>query len=291
MSEGPKNWEELSGAILRKLLAKLSMILLLCGFIDAPNPLVRSEDGKLGADLELILAVDTSGSMNSSRLLMQRNGYINAFRRMDLMESIEAGQLGRISILYMEWAGPGHQVIVVPWTIIDEPADAIAFAEMLATQPLSQPAKSHTGTSLSGALLFAEGLFRGQQFERTRRVIDISGDGPNNSGMPVAPVRDALAAHGITINGLPIALRHNEGHIAISSLNPVALQAYFANCVIGGPGAFTVVVDDIAQFDTSIRRKLQMEILAQQPQFTLAHSKAISGSTFDCSAIGDNPGR
>ena len=220
-----KYWGEPSDTALRGLLVKLSMMLFLCGFIDASNLLVSSKKDKLSVDLELILAVDTSGSMNSSRLLMQRNGYINAFRSLDLMQPVESGQLGRIAVLYMEWAGFKHQVIVVPWTIIDEPGDAIAFAEMLASRPLGQPVKLHTGTSISGGLLFAESLFAGELAGRPRRVIDISGDGPNNSGIPVAPLRDALVTHGITINGLPIALRRDEAPNTTSLLNPVALEA------------------------------------------------------------------
>ena len=257
------------------------MLVLLCGFIGPTTHFIGSIKDTTDVDLELILAVDTSNSMNAAQLTLQHNGYVQAFRHPELIQALETGPRGRIAVLYMEWAGPKHQVVVVPWTVIDEPADAIRFADSLAVQPLSQTIESNPGTSISHALLFAEALFTTGPMHGVRRVIDISGDGPNNSGVPVAPVRDALVAQGITINGLPIAL---------PQLNPEQLKLYYEACVIGGPDAFTFVINDISRFDETVRRKLLTEIVAQRPKVLEIRQNAPKPG-FDCSAVGDHPGR
>src|SRR5262245_2137013 len=153
-------------------------------------------------DLELVLAVDVSLSMDLDEQRLQRDGYVAAFRDADIHKAIQSGALGRIAVTYVEWAGPFSQQVVLPWTLIDSADAAERFAEQLERQPISRMRM----TSVSGGLAFAARQFGGG-FAGTRRVIDISGDGVNNSGEPVIGVRDQLVGQGIVINGLPIMLK------------------------------------------------------------------------------------
>ena len=208
-------------------------------------------------DLELVLAVDVSRSMDLREQELQREGYVNAFRHPEVISAIGSGMLGRIAVTYIEWAGPGSQKIVVPWMVIDGDESANAFADRLDTQ-----ISRLRGTSISGALRFASTLFGGNGIEGMRRVIDISGDGPNNMGPAVVPVRDAVLADGVTINGLPIMLNAaNDGFYSIRDLD-----IYYEDCVIGGPGAFLVTVESSDRFTEAIRRKLVLEIAGAEPE-------------------------
>jgi hypothetical protein len=204
-------------------------------------------------DLELILAVDVSGSMEFEEALTQRRGYIEALRHPEVVNAIQSGLLGRIAVTVVEWAGPGIQFIAVPWTVVEDQASAEGVAAALTGIPLFQ----YRGTSISSSLLFTSALFEDNGFEGTRRVIDISGDGPNNMGVSVVYVRDLVLAEGIIINGLPIMI--NPSGIGLSLLG---LDVYYEDCVIGGPGSFIIPVDNADQFAEAIRRKLVMEIAA-----------------------------
>ncbi len=202
-------------------------------------------------DLALILAVDVSRSMSADELELQRRGYAAALNSRDVMVAITSGYLGRIGLAYVEWAGEGSQRLTVGWTMIETPADAAAFADRIAAGSTTM-----RRTSISGALLFAEGLFADSPFTALRQVVDISGDGPNNQGPPVIEMRDRLVAGGITINGLPLMTA--EG--AVGSWNIADLDRYYEACVIGGPGAFVLPVRDWAEFAGAVRRKLVLEI-------------------------------
>jgi hypothetical protein len=184
-------------------------------------------------DLELVLAVDVSRSVDLEEHQVQRAGYIAAFRHPDIVQAIESGRFGRIAVIYFEWAGPHHQSVAVPWTIVGDRADAMAFADRLAAQPILPEA----GTSISASLTFAEQLFPVSGAQGLRRVIDVSGDGANNDGPPLSHVRLRLIAEGITINGLAIELG-----------GPGEIADYFETNVIGGPGAFTITVEDQSGF-------------------------------------------
>ena len=207
-------------------------------------------------DLELVLAVDVSQSMDADEQRTQREGYIDAFRHPQVIRAINSGEFGQIAVAYLEWARPGFKALAVPWTLIGNRLDAEDFARKLAAAPLS----SGPGTSISSALLVASGMFTGNGFSGARQAIDISGDGPNNSGYPVSQTRDLLVNHGLTINGLPIMMKFTNDGNDIPNLD-----AYYQECVIGGPGAFIVRVVDTSQFESAIRRKLIMEISALQP--------------------------
>jgi len=207
-------------------------------------------------DIELILAVDVSLSMSPDELEIQRDGYAAALTDKWVLQAIADGAHGKIAVTYFEWAGNTSHHVIVPWTTIASQADA----ERVASQLSAKPPNSARRTSISSALEFGSDLFAESSFRSVKRVIDISGDGPNNQGAPVTGIRDELVSQGITINGLP--LMTNGG---LSSAYDVEdLDRYYTNCVIGGPGAFMIPVNDWSQFPEAIRRKLVLE-LASRP--------------------------
>jgi Protein of unknown function (DUF1194) len=228
-------------------------------------------------DLELVIAVDVSLSMDLDEQRLQRDGYVAAFRDAEIHKAIAAGAHGRIAVTYMEWAGPVSQSVVIPWTVIDRPEAARAFADKLEALPISRARL----TSISSALKFSHELFAGSGAKGVRRVIDVSGDGPNNSGPPVQPVRDEVVAAGIVINGLPIML-----HAAvISAFDIRELDRYYGACVIGGAGAFMVPVREITEFAAAIRRKLLLEISGPQSQAHVVPAQNLPpGDNYDCMA-------
>jgi hypothetical protein len=209
-------------------------------------------------DLELVLAVDVSWSMDLDEQQLQREGYVSALRDPEVWKAISSGGMGRISLMYVEWAGQLIQQIVMPWTLIDSPDALEAFAARLERMPISRERM----TSLSGAIDFAARQFGTQGFKGKRRVIDVSGDGPNNSGGPAEVSRDRAVAEGIVINGLPIILKPNQrsGFFDINNLDK-----YYTDCVIGGFGSFVIPVRAKSEFGPAIRRKLILEIANLSP--------------------------
>ncbi len=203
-------------------------------------------------DIELVLAVDVSLSMSPGELEIQRHGYAAALTHDTVLDAIADGAHGRIAITYVEWAGTTMQRVVVPWTVIANRADA----ERVVARMSARPPNSARRTSISSALEFAGDLFAESEFLGVKRVIDVSGDGANNQGAPVNGVRDRLVAEGITINGLPLM---TTGGFS-SAFDVPHLDRYYADCVIGGPGAFTVPVNDWTQFPEAVRRKLVLEL-------------------------------
>lgn len=203
-------------------------------------------------DIELVLAVDVSLSMSPGELEIQRHGYAAALTHDTVLQAIADGAYGRVAITYVEWAGTTMQRVVVPWAVIANRNDADLFVAQMS----ARPPNSARRTSISAALEFAGDLFAESGFESMKRVIDVSGDGPNNQGGPVDVIRDRLAAQGITINGLPLM---TTGGFT-SAFDVPHLDRYYADCVIGGPGAFTVPVNDWTQFPEAVRRKLVMEL-------------------------------
>ena len=199
-------------------------------------------------DVELVLAVDVSRSMDMEEFELQRAGYVAALRHPDFIRAVQSGPYGRIAVSYFEWAGSPRVESLLAWTVVDGPASAESFAATLAGRPFS----GYRGTSISGALAYATELLSGNEFTAERSVIDISGDGPNNAGLPIAEPRRAAIDAGIVINGLPILIR--------PSRNVAELDRYYAECVIGGPGAFMLPIRVLEEFATAIRRKLVMEV-------------------------------
>ena len=219
-------------------------------------------------DLELVLGIDVSGSVDEDEGALQRDGYVAALQDAQVISAIKGGMLGRIAATYVEWADEEGQSVVVGWTLIDGEASARAFALAIARAPAARGLY----TSISGAMRFAAPMFDNNGFEGTRRVLDLSGDGPNNVGGLVARSRDAIIARGITVNGLPIVNDRLDRYGA-----PMPnLDLYYRDCVIGGPGAFLVVAEDFRSFAVAIRRKLILEIagLAPAPPRPLLHRAA-----------------
>jgi hypothetical protein len=225
-------------------------------------------------DLQLVLAVDVSRSMDADELALQRQGYANAFRHPDVIQAIASGARGRVAVTYLEWAGPSFQATVVPWTMIGGKAEAEAFAAQIETAPLIR----EMGTSISGGLVFAGQQFDASAYAGDRQAIDVSGDGPNNMGLPVAMIRDRIVGRGITINGLPIMLKPAYTFSAFGIPN---LDVYYEDCVIGGPGAFMITVDDMARFEMAVRRKLVLEI-AGLPARVMPAAGSIKAPRIDC---------
>jgi hypothetical protein len=223
-------------------------------------------------DLELVLAVDVSRSMDMDEQNLQRDGYVAAFRHRNVIDAIASGPRGRIAVSYVEWAGPSFHTTLVPWTIIDGEAAARAFADRLAAAPIS---REH-GTSISNGLIYVAPTFENNGLSGDRRVIDVSGDGPNNMGVPVSVARDPLVAAGVTINGLPIMIKRAGGFASIENLD-----IYYEDCVIGGTGAFLVPVTDIQKLASAIRRKLVLEIAARPVGFSPA-SEVKTEPRIDC---------
>ncbi|MGO4836454.1 DUF1194 domain-containing protein, partial [Rhizobiaceae sp. 2RAB30] len=217
-------------------------------------------------------------SMSPAELEIQRKGYAAALTDDRVLDAIRQGLNGRIAITYFEWAGTTTHHIVVPWTIIETREDAEAVSAKLSTTPPNSARR----TSISGALEFGSDLFAESPFQGAKRVIDISGDGPNNQGAPVHLIRDTVVAQGIVINGLP--LMTNAG--MISAYDVTDLDRYYNDCVIGGPGAFMVPVNGWSQFPEAVRRKLVLELAGPPgPGEERAHPPVILAEakpSYDC---------
>jgi hypothetical protein len=196
-------------------------------------------------DLQLVLAVDASGSVNMDRFNLQQHGYAEAFRNPSVLQAIQSGAGQAIAVTMVQWTGPALHEQVIGWTIIHDAASAAAFADAIDATPRKL---FSGGTSISGAIDYAMTLFPRSLYQGARRVIDFSGDGRNNSGRPAADARDEALAQGVSINALPVL-----------ALEP-DLDDFYRNNVIGGPGAFVIVVHSYDEFAAAILRKLVSEI-------------------------------
>jgi len=217
-------------------------------------------------DLELILAVDVSGSVDFDEAELQRKGYLSAMSDPTVIAAIRGGAHRKIAVSYVEWAGLGHYKVVVDWTVISDTASARAFAEKLAAAPMQ---RAHR-TSISDAIEKSIPRFAENRFDGIRRIIDISGDGANNYGNLVDEARDKAVKAGIVINGLPILSDPKTQNIPTIQ----NLDLFYRDCVIGGPGAFHVVANGFNDFARAIRRKLILEIAGRVPQWRIWRAAA-----------------
>jgi hypothetical protein len=176
-----------------------------------------------------------------------REGFVEAFRSLQVHKAIQKGALGRIAVTYVEWSGKDDQTVLVPWFTMDGAATALTFAESLASQPMRRGGM----TSISGVIEMSMRLLAELREEPTRRVIDISGDGPNNDGRKVTYARDRALRNGTTINGLPVMIKSSR-----SAWDMADLDAYYSDCVIGGPGSSMIVIRHADQFKDVVRTKL-----------------------------------
>jgi uncharacterized protein DUF1194 len=215
--------------------------------------------GRPAVDLALVLAVDASGSISDDRWDLERRGYAQAFRDPEVIRVIRSGPAGAIAVTLVEWSGEFQQSQVVGWALVNDSASAGRFANAL----VEMPHLFRSWTSISAGMAFGAELLATAPFEAPRRVIDVSGDGPDSTseliiqGTPgdvdrLRKTRDRLIATGLVINGLPI---FGDPRIR-------AIDVYYETNVIGGPGSFEVVAEDFTVFAMAVRRKLLLEIAA-----------------------------
>src|ERR1700756_1795204 len=219
---------------------------------------LAEKEASPSVDVELVLAVDVSYSMDMDELAIQREGYAQAIISKEFLQALKSGPNGKISVTYFEWAASSDQKIIIPWRLIDGPETADAVANEIMKTPIRRASR----TSISGAINFAMPLFEENSYRGLRRVIDISGDGPNNNGMPVTTARDAALEKGIIINGLPIMVKEPS----YSTMDIDNLDYYYEDCVIGGPGSFVVTIKDREKFKEAIRTKLLLEVAGRTPE-------------------------
>ena len=235
-------------------------------FATQAAPRLADKQAAPSVDVELVLAVDVSYSMDMDELALQREGYAQAIVSKEFLQALKSLPNGKIAVTYFEWAASSDQKIIIPWRLIDGPetADAVA-AEIMKT-----PIRRASRTSISGAINFAMPLFDENPYRGLRRVIDISGDGPNNNGAPVTVARDAALEKGIIINGLPIMVKEPS----YSTMDIDNLDFYYEDCVIGGPGSFVVSIKDRDKFKEAIRSKLLLEIASRTPERPIVRAAA-----------------
>ncbi|MEM1046503.1 MAG: DUF1194 domain-containing protein [Pseudomonadota bacterium] len=208
-------------------------------------------------DVELVLAVDVSQSIDEDERRLQRDGYVAAIRSPEFIAAVETGPVGRVAMTFIEWGSDDHHMISVDWRLIETAADAAGFAVDLAAAPLTSAQR----TSISAALAFAGASIETNGFEGLRKVIDVSGDGPNNQGGGVEAARDVLVGQGVQINGLPIMIAGKASYQRFYA----PMDDYYRLCVIGGPGAFVIPVTSPAEFADAIRAKLVLELVGIMP--------------------------
>lgn len=224
--------------------------------LPADMPGARSANA-MDVDVELVLAVDVSYSMDPDEQALQREGYVEALTSAEFLGALKAGMHGRIAVTYVEWAGASDQRVLVPWRLVDGPETAAAAAAELKAAPYRRAFR----TSISGALRFAVPLFATGGYRGLRRVIDVSGDGANNQGSPVTLARDDALAKNVTINGLPIMLKRPNA----ATMDIENLDSYYEDCVIGGPGAFVIPIRERERFREATRTKLVLEVAGAIP--------------------------
>ncbi len=244
----------------------------------APAPAAPA--GATQVDMKLILATDVSRSINNEEARIQREGIADAFANPDVIKSIQSGALGRIAIAMIDWSSPDLDRVVLDWTIVKDKASAIALSEKIRALPRTRGRRTSISSVLElGALLLESS---DKDIVGTRRVIDVSGDGPNNDGNPLKEVHDQTVANGIIVNGLPIMDENANGYFP-------DLDKYYQGCVVGGRGSFVVVVKSFADFGAAMRHKLILEISQDEQQIKQALNELHAESPFKLTAVGDAP--
>lgn len=233
----------------RFLLAVLTAVMFV-------GPVVAAEP----VDLLLVLASDVSRSVDAAKFKLQRDGYVAAVSNPRVIEAIKSGPHGRIAICFIEWSGVGAQKVVIDWMMIDGAKAAQDFAGQLDEAQRSFADR----TSISGGIDFAMSQLEHAPFQATRRTIDVSGDGTNNSGRDVTAARDEALAQGVTINGLVILSEQPLSWNADHTNPPGGLDAYYRNNVTGGPNSFVMVAENFNTFGQAILNKLVAEVAAAE---------------------------
>jgi hypothetical protein len=209
-------------------------------------------------DIELIMAVDVSGSVDDDEAKLLRHGHVAALRHPQIIKAIQGGFIGKIAATYVEWAGYGHIETIVGWQVIKDKQSAESFAARI----LKAPYRTAARTAISDMIMASIGSFEKNGFSGTRRVLDLAGDGANNFGIPVHAARDRAVDQGIIINGIPVLSNEHDG---FKYTTAQYLDAYYQKCVIGGAGSFVVVANGFADFARAIKRKMILEIALLPP--------------------------
>lgn len=231
---------------MKSAIALVAMLLFTLGLAS----LATAQTGGVGradttVDVNLVLAIDASGSVDDDRFELQKRGFAAAFRDPKVLQAIRAGDHKSIAVFMLQWTGPPLQEVMVPWTLVSDERSAAVLAAVIEATPRRLMGG---GTSISGAIDYSVKAMAASPYRGTRRVIDISGDGSNNLGRPAEQARNEAVRAGIRINGLPILAVEPD------------LDQYFRQNVIGGPGAFVIAVKSYDQFAEAILRKLITEI-------------------------------
>jgi hypothetical protein len=246
----------------------------------AAMPAPAAPSGATQVDLKLILATDVSRSINNQEARIQREGVAEAFANPEVIKAIQSGALGRIAVAMIDWSSPEFDRVVLDWTIVKDKASAMALSEKIRTIPRTPGRR----TSISSALELGSLLLESSDKDivATRRVIDVSGDGPNNDGTPLQEAHDKTVANRIVINGLPIMDENANGYYP-------DLDKYYAGCVVGGPGAFVVVVKSFADFGAAMRHKLILEVSQDEQQIKQVLTELHADSLLKTAAAGNAP--
>ncbi|MSP94048.1 MAG: DUF1194 domain-containing protein [Alphaproteobacteria bacterium] len=235
----------------------LSLSAFLLGLAALPIAAAPASDPN-EVDISLVIATDVSYSVDENENRFQREGAIAAFRSPELIQAIKSGSLGRIAVTYLDFSSYASNRVVVNWQIVHDKESAEAFADILAGARRTHGVQ----TSISSGIEIGAKLLEASPYKAARRVIDVSGDGPNNDGRLVDGVRDEVIAKGIVINGLPIVTEQDKFDVYYLE----DLDRYYAGCVIGGPGAFLQVANGFEDLARAVRRKLILEISGLQPE-------------------------
>lgn len=245
---------------------KTLSLLVLIALLLASGLAWAEEPARERVDLELVLLADSSGSIDTTEILLQRRGYASAIAGSEVLAAIASGFHARIAVTYVEWGDQYSQDAVVPWMVISDEASAADFGEKL----LSAPRVARGRNAIGSALAMAQGLIDSNQFEGTRKVIDLSADSANSwNGVPLQVARASVLAAGMTINGLAVWCRNCSGR-------PVSydLERAFEERIIGGPENFVITADGPARFALAVRTKLIREI-AGPPPMTPARRRTV----------------
>ena len=239
--------------------AAFATVLLFAVAASSPLSAQSSTSGKTAVDVELILAIDASGSVDDDRFELQKRGFAAAFRNQKVLNAIRAGDHRAIAVFMLQWTGPPQQEVMVPWTYVSDEISAGRVAGLIEAAPRRLMGG---GTSISGAIDYSVKAMATSPFRGTKRVIDVSGDGANNIGRPAEQARDEAVRQGMQINGLPILTVEPD------------LDQYYRKSVIGGPGAFVIVAKTYDQYADAILRKLVTEISQdQRHRYTFAANR------------------
>lgn len=220
-------------------------------------PAPAAPAGGTEVDLKLVIATDVSRSINDEEAQLQREGTAEAFLNPEVVKAIQSGALGRIAVAMIDFSSPEYDKIVIDWTIVKDKASAAALAGKIRNTPRTPGRRTSVSSALELGALLLEGSDK--DIQATRKIIDVSGDGPNNDGNPLQEVHDKTIANGIIVNGLPVMDENANGYFP-------DLDKYYAGCVVGGRGSFVVVVRAFKDFGAAMRHKLILEISQNETQ-------------------------